>query len=155
MNLFRQNILLYPPSHQMPLYMPYLKLQNHKCGITVYMCTIFIWYSSYILYKNNPHFYCEFSTPWKNRRYQLLMQMDKFTPEYSLKNIPFPGKHEFIQPLTDKIEDFIKRLRLKAYFYLNSSDSQKEQRPSVRRLKSLRAPTSNGKLDQLEDDQSV
>ena len=39
-NLFRQGILLYSPSHQMTFYMLYLKLQNSKCGITVRMYTI-------------------------------------------------------------------------------------------------------------------
>ena len=47
------------------------------------------------------------------------MQMEKFTPMYSLKNIPFPKKHDFVLSLTDKIVDFIKRIRWKAHFHLN------------------------------------
>ena len=39
------------------------------------------------------------------------MQIEKLTPKYSLKNIPVPGKHEFVLSLTDKIVDFIKRMR--------------------------------------------
>ena len=35
------------------------------------------------------------------------METDKFTPEYSSKNIPFPGKHEFILSQTDKIMEFM------------------------------------------------
>ena len=80
------------------------------------------------------------------------MEMDKFTPEYSLKNMPFPGEHEFILSLTDKIGEFIKKMQWKIHFYLNPSDSQKEQRPGGRKLKSQRTPTSNRKLDQFEDD---
>ena len=38
-NLFRRRILLYSPSDQMTFYMPYLGLQNSKCGITVHICT--------------------------------------------------------------------------------------------------------------------
>ena len=59
--------------------------------------------------------------------------MDKFAPEYSLKNIPFPGKHEFILCLTDKIVEFIKRMRWKSPFYFNpfrlttEEDSQQEE----------------------------
>ena len=47
------------------------------------------------------------------------MQMEKFTPKYSLKKIPFPGKHDFVLSLTDKIVEFIKRMRWKAHFHLN------------------------------------
>ena len=45
--------------------------------------------------------------------------MDQFPLEYSLKNIPFPGKHEFIQSLNDKIVEFIKKIRWKTRFYFN------------------------------------
>ena len=44
------------------------------------------------------------------------MEMEKFMPTYSLKNILFPGKHEFIQFLTDKIMEFIKRVQWKTHF---------------------------------------
>ena len=79
------------------------------------------------------------------------MKMDKFTPEYSLKNIPFLRNHEFILSLMDKIVEFIKRMRWKIHFYLNPSDSQREQKPGGGRLNSQRTPLSNRKLDQFED----
>ena len=69
-----------------------------------------------------------------------------------MKNIPFPGKHEFILSLTDKIVEFIKRMRWKTHFYLNPSDSQQEQTLGGRRLNSQKTPPSNRKLDPFEDD---
>ena len=72
--------------------------------------------------------------------------------EYFLKNIQFPGKHEFILSLTDKIVEFIKRMRWRTHFYLNPSDSQWEQRLGRRRLNSQRTLPSNRKLDPFEND---
>ena len=78
--------------------------------------------------------------------------MEKFTPKYSLKNIPFPGKHEFVLSLMDKIVDFIKRMRWKAHFHLNPAATKEEQKPGARRLKSQRTPPINSGLDQFESD---
>ena len=36
---------------------------------------------------------------------------------FSLKNIPLTSKYNYIKQLTEKVEDFIKRLRWKAYFF--------------------------------------
>ena len=77
--------------------------------------------------------------------------MEKFTPKYSLKNISFPGKHDFVLSLTDKIMDFIKRMRWKAHFHLNPAATKEEQKPGARRLKSQRTPPSNSGLDQFEN----
>ena len=52
----------------------------------------------------------------------------------------------------DKIVDFIKRMRGKAYFHLNPAVPKVEQRPGARRLKSQRTPPSNSGLDQFEND---
>ena len=62
------------------------------------------------------------------------MQMEKFMPKYSLKNIPFPGKHDFVLSLTDKIVDFIQRMRWKAHFHLNPAAPKEEQKPGAKKI---------------------
>ena len=37
--------------------------------------------------------------------------MEKFTLEYSMKNIPFLKEHQFILSLIEKIVEFIKRMQ--------------------------------------------
>ena len=41
---------------------------------------------------------------------------------YSLKNIPIPRKISYTKALMEKTESFLKRLRWKAYFFLNNSN---------------------------------
>ena len=77
------------------------------------MLTGYYWYS-------DP--YNKLSTPWRilqknSTTYQAHVEMGKFTPEYSMENIPFPGKYVFILSLTDKIIEFIKRMWWKTHFY--------------------------------------
>lgn len=36
---------------------------------------------------------------------------------YSLKNIPIASKYDYLKPLTEKVESFIKRINSKAYFF--------------------------------------
>ena len=48
--------------------------------------------------------------------------MDTYTSEYSLKNIPYPSHHAFQLALTEKIEDFIKRLLWRTLFYLEPQE---------------------------------
>ena len=42
--------------------------------------------------------------------------MEKFTPNFSMKSIPFPSEDQFILSLTDKIIVFIKIIRRKRSF---------------------------------------
>ena len=42
--------------------------------------------------------------------------------DYSLKNIPIPSKQLYTKSLIDKVENFLKRLRWKAYFFDRASD---------------------------------
>ena len=35
------------------------------------------------------------------------------------KNIPLPSQNDFLQRLTEKTEQFLRRMRWKAYFFLN------------------------------------
>ena len=43
--------------------------------------------------------------------------MDKYTLNYSTKNIPLPTKKQYLKNLTAKVEKVIKRMRWKAYFF--------------------------------------
>ena len=79
-------------------------------------------------------------------------EMDKYTPEYSLKNIPFPSYHVFQLALTEKIVDFVKRLRWKAFFYLDSCKNTDDVKKNVYNLKSPNTPPNNRLLDSFETD---
>ncbi len=78
--------------------------------------------------------------------------MDKYTPEYSLKNIPFPSYHGFRSALTEKMVDFIKRLRWKAFYYLDSCENTDDVKKDVYNLKSQNTPPNNRLLDSFETD---
>jgi len=43
--------------------------------------------------------------------------MDKYTLNYSTKNIPLPTKRQYLKILTAKVEKVLKRMRWKAYFF--------------------------------------
>ena len=78
--------------------------------------------------------------------------MDTYTPEYSLKNIPYPSYHAFQLALTEKIEDVVKRLRWKALFYLDSHEDNNCAKKEVYNLKSQNTPPNNKLLDPFEAD---
>ena len=78
--------------------------------------------------------------------------MDNYTPEYSLKNIPYPSYHVFRLALTEKIVDFVKRLRWKAFFYLNSCENNDYVKKEVYNLKSQNTPPNNRLQDSFETD---
>ena len=77
--------------------------------------------------------------------------MEKFTPEYSLKNIPYPTLHSFTLSLTEKIVDFIRRMRWKAHFYLNPMDPP-ANKGNYFNLKSQKTPPRNKFLEPFEED---
>ena len=79
-------------------------------------------------------------------------EMDNYTPEYSPKNIPFPSYHVFRLALTEKIVDFVKRLRWKAFFYLDSCKNTDDVKKDVYNLKSQNTPPNNRRLDSFETD---
>ena len=54
--------------------------------------------------------------------------MENTSFNYSLKNIPFPDKSSYTLKLMEKIESVIKRMRWKAYFYLNKETQKKISR---------------------------
>ena len=47
------------------------------------------------------------------------LTMDRINFEYSTKNIPIPSRNEFIKKLIEKTEQLCRRMRWKAYFFLN------------------------------------
>ena len=73
--------------------------------------------------------------------------MEKVTFDYSMKNIPLPSKNTYKAKLHVKVENVIKRMRWKSYFFHNPSASnqqtsnwfeiQKKSIPCLR-LKTLR-----------------
>ena len=48
--------------------------------------------------------------------------MEKFNYTASLKNIPIPSKDHYTKQLMAKTEEFIQRIRWKAFFFLNPPD---------------------------------
>ena len=57
----------------------------------------------------------------------LIKTMEKSSFNYSLRNIPFPDKSSYTLKLMEKIESVTKRMRWKAYFYLNKETQEKQQ----------------------------
>ena len=45
--------------------------------------------------------------------------MEKSAIKYSLKNVPIPSKESYQLNLIDKIESLVKRMRWRAFYYLN------------------------------------
>ena len=45
--------------------------------------------------------------------------MEKFSVNHSTKNIPLPSQNDYRQRLIEKTEQFLRRMRWKAYFFLN------------------------------------
>ena len=54
--------------------------------------------------------------------------MEKISYDYSLKNIPIPSKTSCNLKLIEKIESVIKRMRWKAYFFLNEGKCQSDNK---------------------------
>ena len=89
----------------------------------------------------------------------LNMNMEKLNFGYSFKNIPVPGKSNYLLQLVEKIELVVKRMRWKAHFYLDSLEkgeaSQIEQdndREEYYGFKSRRYPKQIKELVEFEKD---
>ncbi len=75
--------------------------------------------------------------------------MDKFTFDYSMKNIAVPKNSEYIKRLIEKVEDFTKRLRWRAHFYLNPESKSKNK--ETYGFKSAKAPPFMQQLKNFEN----
>ncbi len=78
---------------------------------------------------------------------------------YSLKNIPIPDNTSYKLLLIEKIESFIKRIRWKAHFFLNSEDSKKDSNKDEERFtennfgfKTKNTPPQCIELEKFEED---
>ena len=76
--------------------------------------------------------------------------MEKFNIGYSTKNIPLPSQNDYLQRLIEKTEQFLRRMRWKAFFFLNpdTSNSSKE----TYGFKSTKNPPPIDELKPFEDD---
>ena len=76
--------------------------------------------------------------------------MEKFNIGYSTKNIPLPSRNDYLQRLIEKTEQFLRRLRWKAHFFLSpdSTPSSKE----TYGFKSTKNPPPIEELKDFEDD---
>ena len=77
--------------------------------------------------------------------------MEKVNFNYSLKNIPIPGKNYYLKCLLDKLNHFVRRLRWKAFFF----DHKTEQNPNYEKnfgFTSDRCPPRCNDLAEFEND---
>ena len=76
--------------------------------------------------------------------------MEKFNISYSTKNIPLPSRSDYLQRLLEKTEQFLRRIRWKAYFSLNpdTTSSSKE----TYGFKSTKNPPPIEELKDFEND---
>ena len=75
--------------------------------------------------------------------------MEKIQFDYSLKDIPIPSRNAYKSRLLNTTESFIKRMRWKAYFFLNPST---ERNGNPYNLKSRKYPPTIPQLEQFEND---
>ena len=75
--------------------------------------------------------------------------MEKFNIGYSTKNIPLPSHNDFLQRLIEKTEQFLRRMRWKAYFFLNPDTSSSKDTYG---FKSTKNPPPIDELKEFEDD---
>ena len=70
---------------------------------------------------------------------------------YSLKNIPIPSKASYLTNMTDKVENFIKRIRWKAHFFDNPMMRDNNNYTNYG-LRSNISPPQNPELTSFEND---
>ena len=75
--------------------------------------------------------------------------MEKIQFDYSMKNIPIPSRAAYTTNLLEKVESVIKRMRWKAYFFLNPTNNHQ---PNKFNIKSRRCPPPIEELKPFEDD---
>ena len=75
--------------------------------------------------------------------------MDKVNLNYSTKNILLPRKNEYLKTFIEKTEHFIRRMRWKAYHFLNKTESTANESYG---FKSRKSPPQINELIPFEDD---
>ena len=81
--------------------------------------------------------------------------MERIFYNYSMKNIPIPAINNYKKALIEKVESVIKRMRWKAYFFLQDDNKPKSKDTSPHRyvgLKSRKNPPHVPLLKSFEDD---
>ena len=78
-----------------------------------------------------------------------LSVMERVNFHYSMKNIPLPNHREYTKRLIEKTESVIKRIRWKAYFFLNP-DKKSEQFETYG-FNSRKTPPQIEQMVQFED----
>ena len=76
--------------------------------------------------------------------------MEKFTFDYSTKNIPLPSRKDYLQRLIEKTEQFLRRMRWKAFFFLNPEATTSTK--NTYGFKSTKNPPPIEELKEFEDD---
>ena len=73
---------------------------------------------------------------------------------YSLKNIPIPSGNAYKKRLIEKVENVTKRMRWRAFFFLeNSGDlEQKQPKEEMFRFKSRKCPPQIDEVKPFEED---
>ena len=77
--------------------------------------------------------------------------MEKLSFDYSLKNVPLPGKRSYQLKLIQKIESVLKRMRWKAHFFLSNENQQPETFKTYV-FKSCNHPPQINLLEEFEKD---
>ena len=72
--------------------------------------------------------------------------MERVNFDYSLKNIPIPGKNPYLKIMIQKLEKFIRRIRWKVFFFKRYPAEKEENTLSNFGFKSTKTPPSNMNL---------
>ena len=79
--------------------------------------------------------------------------MDRTRFNYSMKNIPIPKKNNYIKILIEKVENVVKRMRWKAFFFDKDTDQDNESTDSNNYgFKSRKCPPQNEEMDKFQTD---
>ena len=80
----------------------------------------------------------------------LQTKMDQVNLGHSTKNIPIPGKSEYLQSLIASAEKFIRSIRWKTFFYLNPNENA--ERKNTYDFNSTKSPPKIPELKDFEDE---
>ena len=74
--------------------------------------------------------------------------MEKINLDYSTKNIPLPARSEYMKRFIEKTEHFLRRMRWKAYHFLNQAETTEKETYG---FKSRNSPPQINDLRPFED----